>query len=130
MFGCNCPYGCTNGVCQKRICKCDLYWEGDACQRRVLSKYVGDYSGTNTCESDQIEFSLKNGKSVDELIWNQDITLTYSDSDRFDILQQNYKGVQISGQGSMLLEKISFRISSIDSNDTLECFVSANLKKD
>lgn len=125
---CDCRYGCENGVCQKRECKCDVYWEGDACQRRELSKYTGTYIGSNSCEVDQMEFTLQNGQSVDEMLWNNNLVFTYRDSALFDILPQEYYGVQIQGEGSMLLEKISFHYQSIDTLLGVECLVNANLK--
>ena len=127
---CDCRYGCENGVCQKRVCKCDLYWEGDACQRPILSRYQGSYNGTNSCDSEQSDFTLKSGESVDELLWNNELTLTFSDTARFDILQQDYRGISLEGEGSMLLDKISFRYHSIDTSLSVDCLVTANLKLD
>jgi hypothetical protein len=117
-------------VCQKRECKCDLYWEGDACQRRSLSKYLGEYIGNNTCNSDENDFTLEIGKNVNELIWNQELTLTYSDGARFLILDQNLDGIPIKGEGSMLLDKISLRYHSIDTTLGVNCLVTASLKTD
>ncbi|MDC1222282.1 hypothetical protein N8Z47_06395 [Salibacteraceae bacterium] len=130
LISCDCRYGCENGVCQKRECKCDLYWEGDACQRRSLSIYRGEYVGYNTCNSEENDFALENGKNVDELIWNQELILSYSDSARFLILEQNLDGIPIVGEGSMLLDKISLRYHSIDTTLGINCLVTASLKTD
>ncbi len=130
LISCDCRYGCENGVCQKRECKCDFYWEGDACQRPSLSKYRGEYVGYHTCNSEQNDFTLEIGKNVDELIWNQELTLSYLDSARFLILDQNLNGIFIEGEGSMLLDKISFRYQSMDTTLGVNCFVAASLKTD
>ena len=73
---------------------------------------------------------LKKGDGVNELIWDQGLTLTYTDSARFDILRQTYQGVIVEGEGSMLLEKISFRYHSLDTTSKLDCLVTANLTVD
>lgn len=127
-LSCSCRYGCNNGVCQKRQCSCDVLWEGDACDRRVLGKYVGTYFSENSCEASTRDVSLTLGGEVDELVWDGTIKLVYTDSARFDIPKQVVDGQQIQGEGSLLLDRISLRYYSIDTASGLNCIVSASLK--
>ncbi len=42
---------CVEGYCDQGTCKCDFGWEGIACDKKVVSKFVGTFLTTETCSN-------------------------------------------------------------------------------
>ncbi|MEZ4722510.1 MAG: hypothetical protein R2813_11615 [Flavobacteriales bacterium] len=127
---CNrCRYGCENGRCIKRECRCDTYWDGDACEKSYLKRYEGTYVGSNSCgpPSQVWEFGLTVSSDPSVMNVGSDFQLQFTDSSRFEILEQEFDGHTVSGEGQMLIESISFYYEWSDSIAAYHCLVEAHL---
>ena len=129
---CNpCRDGCVNGVCLKRTCQCDLWYEGDRCDRSTLSQYEGYYRGTlvNDTGAAPIGFHLTVG-SAPHLLWADSLglELEFVDQARFDVVEQGFAGEQYSGEGEMLIGMVSIRLDPVGTSVTGSALIEAQKK--
>jgi len=116
----NCRYGCDQGICSKSECNCFEWYEGDACERSVLQQYEGSYAGEVT-ELDtlfaSVDFSLFVSTESPELmvLKEESLRIRYTDISRFEINNQLWRGGEVTGDGEMLLNGISMRMTFRDS---------------
>ena len=114
---CNrCRDGCVNGTCVKKSCTCDLWYEGDRCDRSSLSSYVGYYRGTATNHTGtvRIGFHLVIGETPDQMRADSlGLILDFDDESRFAIPEQSYDGIGYAGEGEVLVELISIRLDPV-----------------
>src|SRR5688572_2777539 len=130
---CNrCLEPCVNGVCKKKTCECDSWWEGDGCERSVLKRFEGVYEGNTTCNNvqDVVEFSLVvNPAAPNQLRINgNELYLEFTTTVEFDIPAQSWQGLTVTGEGQMLVDRISFHYTSVDTAIDINCLVEADLR--
>ncbi|MEQ9186661.1 MAG: hypothetical protein RLP15_02940 [Cryomorphaceae bacterium] len=127
---CNqCRDGCVNGVCIKRTCQCDLWYEGDRCDRSALSQHVGYYRGTlvNDTGSAPIGFHLVVGSAPHLMLADSlGLELQFADQARFDVAEQGLAGEEYSGEGEMLIDLISIRLDPVETSPTGSTFIEAH----
>jgi len=49
---------CIDGTCENNICNCEAGFEGEFCDSVVRDRYIGSWSGPNTCDLDLEEAML------------------------------------------------------------------------
>ena len=127
LAGCNrCRDGCDHGICQKRDCICDTYWEGDACDQNLFSDYTGTYSGNNSCVlSGEIQFYELKRTSKDDGMDFDGIVLSFTTDTRFLVPEQTYRGQKIQGEGQMQVERFSLTYELVDSINSGSCLIEA-----
>lgn len=130
---CNrCRDGCENGVCQKRECLCDLWWQGDACDYSLFRMYEGEYTGNDSCDDpmESVAFSLTVDEAIPNRMWINDAEfyIEFTDRTRFILPEQSKGGRLVSGEGEMLVEAISLSYIPSDSVSTLHCLIEATLE--
>ncbi|NQV51636.1 MAG: hypothetical protein HQ500_00550 [Flavobacteriales bacterium] len=111
-----CRDGCMNGTCIKKACACDLWYEGDRCDRSSLTSYVGYYRGTATNDRGtvRIGFHLFIGESPDQMLADSlGLFFDFDNQSRFAIPEQTYAGAGYAGEGEMLVELISIRLDPV-----------------
>lgn len=125
ISGCNrCPYGCENGVCQKSMCQCDLFYEGDACERSILNKLNGQYTVNSNCYSDSELVEVRVSDTVpNECFMANEMRWVFVDSHRFEIPLQQYRNQSIHGEGQVLVNLISLSINKVDSAGNDPCLM-------
>ncbi|GAB5538520.1 MAG: hypothetical protein Salg2KO_06230 [Salibacteraceae bacterium] len=128
ISGCrDCRFGCENGRCIRGVCQCNENWEGDACERFVISKHVGSYARLDTCISKQMDTVTLNpgDRSMNQLIWDGSLRLNFFTETEFDVPEQVYLNDTVEGDGQMLVDGISIRYESINSGKTESCLSEA-----
>ena len=128
-FSCQrCPYGCINGVCLKQQCDCEIFWEGDACERSVLSVYQGDYLVNEDCRSNLTEEIVSIQPIPTEpgkMEMSNGFVIEFEDIVRFRLDLQSFDGGMVEGQGQMLLNLISINYIYLDSLGSASCLFEA-----
>lgn len=131
ITGCNrCRDGCQNGTCVQRECQCDLWWEGDACDRPLLDTWAGEYMLVDDCDTASARrVRLRSDESApSEMMLDGDTRLIFTDQSRFLLNQVKWPGGNndaVIGQGEMLIDRFSFWYRRLDDPDSTECHVEA-----
>ncbi len=116
-----CKDNCVNGVCIKKYCDCDVWYAGDQCDRSQLLVYEGNYSGTfnHGAIVQSISFTLVNKANEPSYLYASgiDLRLEFTTSSRFIVPDQEFKNRTWIGEGEMLIDLISIRLTSVDSLD-------------
>ncbi|MDP4663896.1 MAG: hypothetical protein NWQ55_09880 [Salibacteraceae bacterium] len=128
---CNrCATGCENGTCIKKLCECDVWYSGDACNKSQLLKYEGNYAGKQKCgaQEQSISFQLTVDKSSpDRLQTNLGYLFQFNSQTRFEVIIATNTGESLIGEGEMLVDLISFKTENLDSVQTTICLTTAAL---
>lgn len=131
---CNrCLEPCINGVCKKKLCHCDSWWEGDGCERSVLKRFEGRYEGNIMCNgiSDAVELSLVVDPTAPNQLLLGEIGFyaEFTNENEFIIPAQSWQGMTVSGEGQMLVEGVSFYYTAADGVEytcLVEAYLSSN----
>lgn len=131
ISACNrCPAGCENGTCIKKVCECDVWYFGDACNKSELVKYEGSYTGKQTCGTQEQEISLQlnvDASAPNRLLSNVGYLFQFNSQTRFEVIIATNAGESLIGEGEMLVDFISFKTENIDSVQTTICLTTAAL---
>jgi hypothetical protein len=131
LTGCGrCRYGCENGLCNRGTCDCFEWYEGDACERSILKAYEGDHGGELIRADtiiDTLSFQLQWAQNPPEemLLEGEELTIRFTDRWKFDLPDQPWKNYQVSGEGEMLLDRLSMRMELRTDSMQSEASVSA-----
>src|SRR5690606_9067709 len=123
---CNCPTGysgvncqivdpCVNvncqngGVCNNGTCNCPTSYEGTTCQTPARDKFLGSYSGSETCDSGPWSYniSLSISSNINEIIIGNlygigfNVTGTLVSNTTINIPQQALGSYQVSGTATI-----------------------------
>lgn len=131
-IACNpCRDGCSNGLCRDGICDCNVWWEGDACEKSVLLPFEGEYVGTTDCDGQTVStsFNLKvDNTDASRMELSIGYSLHFFTNTRFDVFVSE-NGVEGKiGSGEMLVNSISFNSEISDSIETRSCLTIAALE--
>ena len=132
---CNrCHDGCIHGICKRSSCSCDQWYEGDACDRSVLSQYAYAYEGVlyfHDSTSAPLSFELTLSNSPDQLLMsNPSLELSFTSLTRFDVLPQLLHGEWYEGEGEMLLNLLSLRVHRINDDEAKDLRIEAHRLSD
>jgi len=104
---CNIP--CYNGACVNNSCNCSLGYEGDSCTVPSVDKFIGNWDGIDSCETDNYIYTatIAGSSSVtNQLIitnfgrFGTSFTVTADISGfSFTVPLQNVQGLSLSGSG-------------------------------
>ncbi|MEX2595699.1 MAG: hypothetical protein WEC59_02130 [Salibacteraceae bacterium] len=128
---CNrCIENCENGICQKKNCVCDTWYEGNTCDRSSLEVFEKEYTGyleLNSDVVDTVSFHLKtSGNDPSKMMAEGlNLQLQFLDASRFEIEPQIWRGHQVEGEGQMLINIVSMRFSYVDSSGLNEVLLEA-----
>ena len=88
------------------------------------------YRGTDDCLHDSIHLELIMDKSTPNRAWlnGNDLYFDFTDQSRFEIPQQVYRGVTVTGEGQILINAISYKYEEINSAVSTPCHVLAHQK--
>lgn len=109
----NCKEPCVNGICIEKACSCSEWYKGDSCDELLLSEFGSRYQGSikyDTVNS-SIGFSLmSNATAPNELVADSlDLIFSFYEETRFLIDTQQWQGMQVFGDGQMLVDAVSFQ---------------------
>lgn len=131
LSACNrCAAGCENGTCIKKVCECDVWYSGDACNKSELLKYEGNYAGKQECGTQEQAISLQltvDSSSPDRLQTNVGYVFQFNSQTRFEVIIATNAGESLIGEGEMLVDLISFKTENLDSVQTTICLTTAAL---
>lgn len=135
IFGaCNpCRNDCENGICLKGTCDCNVWWEGDACEKSVLLPFEGNYVGTIDCEGQVVGTSFKltvSDNDASKLVLSTGYSLQFVTETRFDVLVSQNGVEEKVGSGEMLVNSISFNSEESDTTQTRICLTTAALDQE
>ena len=120
LSACNqCKDKCVNGVCIEKYCDCDVWYEGDKCDRSELSIYEGEYKGVFSfgTETEAVSFNLTSSSETPSILYSaaNDLKFEFTTITRFNFPAQNWMGEIWMGEGEMLLDLMSIRLQYTDS---------------
>lgn len=125
LISCNrCRDNCIHGTCIKRLCDCDIFYEGDRCDRSILTAWEGAYAGTYTEFNEGVQpiafrLTVDNADPTAMLSDTIGLNLIFETKTRFYIPRQLWRGVQVSGEGEMLVNAVSMRIDNADTSEEI-----------
>mgnify|MGYP003690184179 CR=1 FL=1 len=129
---CNpCRSGCDNGICQEGICECNVWWEGDACEKSVLLPFEGNYAGSINCEgqTQAASFTLTvNSGDASKMKLSNGYELQFVTKTRFDVLVSENETESKIGSGEILVNSLSFNSEVSDSLGSYTCLTTATLQ--
>jgi len=133
FVACNrCMEPCVHGICKKKTCHCDLWWEGDGCERSQLKRFEGHYTGNAPCGDsvNTVKYTLTVDEGIPNRLWlnNDELYFDFTTSVRFDIPAQEWRGHTVEGEGQMLVEEVSFHYVYTDTIPAAPCLIEAQLQ--
>lgn len=133
LSACNCRDLCKNGLCQKRECVCEEWWEGDACDYSLFEMYEGYYQGNDSCDDPEalLEFNFVVENAIpNRMNVGNNFYVEFTDRTRFIIPEQKWNGRSIQGEGEMLVDVISMNYQWSDTSQVYTCLITADLVAD
>lgn len=133
MLGCTCRYDCMNGICVKRVCSCDVWYEGNSCERLVLSRYEAKYTGDLVTASFDTTIQAQFTALADPpgTATFGELLLEFTDVQHFRVSEQRLGSITVRGEGQMQYEAISMNLNvSIADDHEEEGVLTANRLED
>lgn len=111
-YGTECETYCVNGFYNGDYCECHLGYEGDGCLDESRDKFIGTYSGNESCNTGNYsyEIAIQNGNNIVQLrivglyeVFAGPVWAELTDSVSFTIPydEPDGNGVGISGSGQI-----------------------------